>query len=134
MTLRMYADRKDWDLQGVQVDLRHERIHARDCEDCETEKGMLDQIHTDLQVTGNLDDEQRTRLLEIAENIPVAIMCAEKSFHECHRKLTSDFLVASRAVVQHILADGKLESHKLSETAKVQDGELTYPESHPLFD
>jgi len=51
-----------------------------------------------------------------------------------HRKLTSDLLVAGGAVVQHILADGKLESHKLSETAKVQNGELTYPESHPLFD
>ena len=84
-----------------------------------------------------LGDEFRQgadQLLEIAENRRVAIMCAEKSFHECHRKLTSDFLVAGGAVVQHILADGKLESHNLSDGAKERDGSVTYPESHPLFD
>lgn len=74
------------------------------------------------------------RLLEFADNKPVAIMCAEKSYHDCHRKLTSDFLVASGAEVQHILADGTLERHKLSAGAKVEDGEVTYPESYPLFD
>ena len=74
------------------------------------------------------------QLLEIAENRRVAIMCAEKSFHDCHRKLTSDFLVASGADVQHILADGSLEQHKLSELAMVQGGNVTYPERHPLFD
>ena len=84
-----------------------------------------------------LGDEFREgadRLLEIADNKRVAIMCAEKSFHDCHRKLTSDFLVAGGAVVQHILADGTLEPHKLSDLAKVQDASVTYPESHPLFD
>ena len=71
MTLRMYADRKDWDLQQVQVELRHERIHAKDCEYCETESGMLDQIHSELHVTGDLDEQQRARLLEIAGKCPV---------------------------------------------------------------
>ena len=61
-------------------------------------------------------------------------MCGEKSYHDCHRKLTSDFLVANGAVVQHVLPDGKLEPHKLSDCAKVRDGSLTYPETHPLFD
>lgn len=74
------------------------------------------------------------QLLGIAENKRVTIMCAEKSFHDCHRKLTSDFLVASGAVVQHILADGTLELHKLTELARVEDRNVTYPERHPLFD
>ena len=74
------------------------------------------------------------QLLEIANSKPVAIMCAEKSYHDCHRKLTSDYVVASGVSVQHILADGTLEHHKLSELAKVQDGSVTYPERHPLFD
>jgi uncharacterized protein (DUF488 family) len=84
-----------------------------------------------------LGDEFRVgadRLLEIAENRRVAIMCAEKSHHDCHRTLTSDFLVAVGAVVQHILADGTLEPHKLSDLAKVQDASVTYPEVLPLFD
>jgi len=84
-----------------------------------------------------LGDEFRAgtdQLLEIAENKRVAIMCAEKSFHDCHRKLTSDFLLAIGATVQHVLADGALEPHKLSEGAKVHDGSVTYPERHPLFD
>lgn len=84
MTLRMYADRKEWDLQGVHVDLRHERIHAKDCGDCETEKGMLDQIVTELEVSGNLDEEQRTRLLEIAEKCPV------------HRTLTREVKIRTK--------------------------------------
>ena len=74
------------------------------------------------------------QLLEMAKNKRTAIMCAEKSFHDCHRKLTSDFLVASGAEVQHILADGSLEQHKISDCAKVRDSQVTYPERHPLFD
>ena len=61
-------------------------------------------------------------------------MCAEKSFHDCHRKLTSDFLVANGVSVRHIHPDGKLEPHKLSEGAKIGDGKVTFPESFPLFD
>jgi uncharacterized protein (DUF488 family) len=84
-----------------------------------------------------LGDEFRAgvdRLLEFAENELVAIMCAEKSFHDCHRKLTSDFLVAGGVGVQHIHADGTLGRHKLSDGAKVRDGKVMYPESYPLFD
>lgn len=84
-----------------------------------------------------LGDEFRVgadQLLELAKNKRVAIMCAEKSFHDCHRKLTSDFLVANGVSVQHILADGTLERHKLSDGSKVEGGTVTYPESYPLFD
>ena len=71
MTLRMYADRKKWPLESVRVTLRHERVHAKDCEDCESGKGLIDQFTRELEVTGDLDEAQRTRLLEIANKCPV---------------------------------------------------------------
>jgi putative redox protein len=71
ITLRMYADRKGWPLEGVEVELRHDRIHAEDCRDCETREGFLDRIHKELRLDGALDDEQRRRLAEIAERCPV---------------------------------------------------------------
>jgi putative redox protein len=86
MTLRMYADRKEWDLQEVEVRLRHQKIHAKDCEDCATEKGKIDRIEREISVTGDLDDGQRERLLEIADRCPV------------HRTLTSETVIRSRLV------------------------------------
>ena len=86
MTLRMYADRKQWDLQQVKVHLRHQRIHARDCEDCETQSGMLDQIQSEIQLIGDLDEDQRTRLLEIAQKCPV------------HRTLTSEVKIRTAEI------------------------------------
>jgi uncharacterized protein (DUF488 family) len=74
------------------------------------------------------------RLLEIAKNMRVVTMCAESSFHQCHRKLLSDFLLANGVRVQHILPSGDLQPHKLCDGAKVENGKVTYPESHPLFD
>ena len=71
MTLRMYADRKGWDLQTVKVELDQERIHAKDCENCESEDGYIHQIHKRLTFTGDLTEEQRARLLEISERCPV---------------------------------------------------------------
>lgn len=71
ITLRMYADRKGWPLEGVSVDLRHEKIHAEDCENCETESGSIDRIHVEVTVDGPLDDAQRERLLDIANKCPV---------------------------------------------------------------
>ena len=58
-------------LERVEVRLSHRRIHARDCEECETEEGMLDEILSELRVEGDLDEAQRTRLLEIATRCPV---------------------------------------------------------------
>ncbi|GAB4350169.1 MAG: bifunctional alpha/beta hydrolase/OsmC family protein [Gammaproteobacteria bacterium] len=71
MTLQMYAKRKKWPLEAAQVYLRHEKVHAQDCEDCETESGMIDHIEREVELIGPLDDEQRARLLEIADRCPV---------------------------------------------------------------
>src|ERR1051325_10376774 len=71
MTLRLYAQRKGFDLQRVTVRLQHSRIHAEDCADCETKQGFLDRIDRKIELTGNLDDAQKNRLLEIAELCPV---------------------------------------------------------------
>ncbi len=71
MTLRMYAERKELALQSVEVQLNHERIHAKDCEDCETKEGMLDEIRSEIHLEGDLDEAQRKRLLEIATLCPV---------------------------------------------------------------
>lgn len=71
ITLRMYADRKGWLLQGVTVRLRHSKIHAKDCAECETRVGKVDQIERQIELVGPLDEEQRRRLLEIANVCPV---------------------------------------------------------------
>jgi putative redox protein len=81
MTVRMYADRKGWPLERVSVQLRHSRIHARDCAECETTTGLLDRIERVIRFDGNLDADQRKRLLEIADKCPV------------HRTLHSEIVV-----------------------------------------
>jgi uncharacterized OsmC-like protein len=86
MTLALYARRKQWPLDGVEVRLRHSRIHAADCEECETREGKLDRIESDIVLTGRLDGDQRARLLEIAGKCPV------------HRTLTSEISIVSRLV------------------------------------
>ncbi len=71
MTVGLYARTKTIPLEGIRVTLRHSRIHADDCESCETKVGMLDRIDLDLQLTGNLSSEQRAKLVEIAGKCPV---------------------------------------------------------------
>jgi len=71
MTLRMYADRKGWPLESVTVRLSQDRIHAKDCEECETEEGRIDRIGREVELEGPLDEKQRRRLLEIADMCPV---------------------------------------------------------------
>ena len=83
MTVRMYADRKGWPLERVRVTLRHSRIHAKDCADCETSNGWVDNIDRDVELSGDLDDSQRQRLLHIAERCPV------------HQTLTSEVHIAT---------------------------------------
>jgi uncharacterized OsmC-like protein/alpha-beta hydrolase superfamily lysophospholipase len=78
MTLRLYAERKALPLERVTVELNHSRIHATDCENCETKEGILDRIERAITLRGALDAEQRRRLLEIADKCPV------------HRTLTSE--------------------------------------------
>jgi putative redox protein len=84
MTLALYARRKAWPLEGVTVRLRHSRIHAKDCAECETKEGMLDRIERELALDGPLSEEQRARLVQIAERCPV------------HRTLTSEVRIETR--------------------------------------
>ena len=71
MTLRLYADRKKWPLEGIVVRLTHERSYARDCENCETGDARIDRIVRSISLSGPLSEEQRRRLIEIAEKCPV---------------------------------------------------------------
>jgi putative redox protein len=71
MTLRLYAQRKGIDLRRITVRLQHFRIHAADCRDCETKEGFIDRIDREIELSGNLDEAQKHRLLEIAEHCPV---------------------------------------------------------------
>lgn len=71
MTVGLFARRKKWPLEDVVVGLRHSRIHAQDCADCETKEGMLDRIDIDVELKGPLTEEQRAKLMEIASKCPV---------------------------------------------------------------
>src|SRR6266481_4877257 len=59
MTIGFYARKRRWPLENITVSLRHSRIHAADCEECETKEGKIDRIELDIQLTGSLTDEQR---------------------------------------------------------------------------
>jgi uncharacterized OsmC-like protein len=84
MTVRIYAERKQWPLQGVEVSLAHSRIHAEDCAECDTKQGMLDRIEAEITFIGDLSDDQRHRLMEIANICPV------------HRTLVSEVQILTR--------------------------------------
>lgn len=71
MTLHMYARHKGWPLEAVRAEISHGKIHARDCEKCESKKGKVDRFDRVLEFEGDLDDDQRKRLLEIADRCPV---------------------------------------------------------------
>jgi putative redox protein len=84
MTVAMYARRKTWPLESVTVRLGHSRVHAIDCAECETKDGHIDRIDVSIEVTGDLSEEQRRRLVEIAEKCPV------------HRTLKSEVMIRTR--------------------------------------
>ena len=72
MTVRLYAERKGWPLERVRIELRHAKIHANDCADCETRgDARIDEIDKRITLAGRLDAEQRARLVEIAGRCPV---------------------------------------------------------------
>ena len=84
MTISLYARRKQWPLESVTVRLRHSKVHAADCTDCETKEGMVDRIEREVELRGLLSEVQRTRLIEIANRCPV------------HRTLTSGIDIRTR--------------------------------------
>ena len=86
MTLRLYAASKNIPLEHVTVDLAHDKMHAADCADCETRQGRIDRIERVITLEGGLDEQQRAKLLEIANKCPV------------HRTLESDVFMPTRLV------------------------------------
>lgn len=83
MTVTLYARRKQWPLEGVSVRLRQNRIHVKDCKECaQDQEGHIHRIERSVTVTGQLSDEQRARLLEIAHKCPV------------HKTLSSRIIIA----------------------------------------
>ena len=85
MTMRLYAERKSIPLTRTTVTLKHSRVYAKDCEECETKEGMISRIDRVIRMEGDLDPEQRQKLLEIADKCPV------------HRTLTSEISIGTRA-------------------------------------
>ena len=71
MTVALYARRKGWPLHEVAVHLRYSRVHAVDCAECETKEGRIDRIEWRFELSGDLSDEHRAKLLEIAQRCPV---------------------------------------------------------------
>jgi putative redox protein len=83
MTMRMYCDRKGIALDGVKVTLQNDKVHADDCENCETTNGTIDRISVQIEVSGDMDDTTRDKVIAIAEKCPV------------HRTLQSEVLIES---------------------------------------
>src|SRR5262249_19056023 len=84
MTIGLFARRKNWPLQEVVVSLWHSKIHAADCAECETREGRIDRIEREIQLVGSLTNEQRSKLMEIADKCPV------------HRTLTSEINIRTK--------------------------------------
>jgi uncharacterized OsmC-like protein len=85
MTISLYARMKKWPLESVTINLRTSKIHAADCRDCETKEGKIDRIEREIHLVGNLDSEQKKKLIEIADKCPV------------HRTLKSEIDIQTKA-------------------------------------
>ena len=86
MTIGLYARKRKWPLEKITISLRHSKIHAKDCEDCETQEGRVDRIWRDIHLEGALSEEQRAKLMEIADRCPV------------HQTLVSEINIKTKAV------------------------------------
>lgn len=93
MTVALYARRKGWALEEVTIRLEHARVHAADCAECETKAGRLDRVDWAVRLSGNLTQEQRSRLLEIAQMCPV------------HRTLRSEIHIPAPLLVDDDSSD-----------------------------
>ncbi len=84
ITLKLYAKRKGWDLQRVEVDLTHDRVYAVDCKECEETEGKIERIIVRFKIEGDLDETQRARIREIAHKCPVhrTLTGSPKIIHE----------------------------------------------------
>ena len=88
MTIGLYARRKKWPLENIVVSLWHSKIHAADCAECETREGKIDRIEREIHLIGSLTNEQRSKLMEIADKCPV------------HRTLTSEINIKTKEKVE----------------------------------
>jgi putative redox protein len=86
MTIGLYARKRKWPVEKITVSLRHSKIHAEDCEECETKEGRIDRIEMEIHLDGQLSDEQRAKLMEIAGKCPI------------HQTLTHEINIKTRAV------------------------------------
>ncbi len=86
MTLRMYADRKNIPLKEVKIHLQHSKIHAKDCNECEKPSSKIDQIERYIELEGDITNEIKQHLLEIANKCPV------------HRTLKSDIKIITNLI------------------------------------
>ena len=84
MTMRMYAERKGYRLERAEVRLSHDKVHAKDCAECETPSGKVDVITTDISLSGDLSEEERQKIFDIAERCPV------------HRTITGEIIIKAR--------------------------------------
>jgi putative redox protein len=86
MTIGLYARNRTWPLENISVSLWHSKIHAQDCEECETKEGRIDRIEMEIHLDGRLSDEQRAKLMEVAGKCPI------------HQTLTHEINIKTRAV------------------------------------
>jgi uncharacterized OsmC-like protein len=86
MTIGLYARKRGWPVEKITVSVHHSKIHAKDCDDCETKEGRIDRIEVEIHLEGALTDEQRAKLMEIAGKCPI------------HQTLTSEINIKTRAI------------------------------------
>lgn len=86
MTIGLYARKRSWPVEKISVSLWHSKIHAQDCDDCETKDGRIDRIEMEIHLDGAVTDEQRAKLMEVAGKCPI------------HQTLTHEINIKTRAV------------------------------------
>ena len=84
ITVRMFAERRQWPLEQVHVELSHSKVHATDCANCDSSSARLDRVELAIRFVGDLSDEQRRKLMDVAEHCPL------------HRTLTAGLEIQGR--------------------------------------